>query len=161
MTAALSMRVRYGTSPGTLTSAQTGADLSSADNGENSSSNRQNNPIVAGQRSYEKYTQLYVDTAPDNYVQNFEVWGDGAVQAETTLYCGITASYATPVSTASSVATNDWTNYTSGSKLTWDAGPLTAQDEVTDYLVFQLSTTSSATAGNWTQETVNYSYQEA
>jgi len=132
----------------------------SADNATNSPANRTANPITAGENSYEKFCQLYVDTAPDNYVENFEAWGDGGVQANTTLVCKVTASYTTPVTTAMSGSSN-WTSYTSGGKLTWHAGQLTAQDAVTNYLVFQLQTTVSAAAGDWTQEIVNYSYDEA
>ncbi len=161
MAATVSIRVNTGTSAGTESEAVTGIDLISADNAENSLANRQANPITAGENSFEKWITAKVDVAPDNYVENFKVWGDGTVQAETTLMVGVTADGATPVSAASSVATTDFTTYVSGAELTWHAGQLTSVGDTTDFLVLQLQTTAAAAAGNWTQETINYSYDEA
>jgi hypothetical protein len=139
-----------------------GIDLISADNATNSSANRAANPITAGENSFEKWIKARVGaTAPDNYVKLFKVWGDGAVQAETTLKYGVTATGATPTASASSVATTDFANAVVGSKATWHDGELTAEGHLTDYLVLQLQTTPSAAAGNWTQETINYQYTEA
>lgn len=159
MVAALSVRVRYGASPGTLTGAVTGVDLISADNGTNSLTNRQANPVPVGTRSFEKFITLYVDTAPANAVSNFKIWGDGGVAANTTLYWGTTATYATPVSTNSTIAINNWTGITSGAKGTWDAGSYSAVGNTTNYLVLQLEAAAAATPGNWT-ETASFSYDE-
>jgi hypothetical protein len=161
MVAALSLRVQYGTSPGTQTAAVTGADLISADNGTNSLANRQANPITVGTRSYEKFLKLYVDTAPANGVTNFKIWGDGTTAANTTLYWdGEVAAYSTPVSTASAIATTNFTTITSSSKGTWDTSSLDTIGETTKYVVFQLDVASGATPGNWPTETVSYSYDE-
>ena len=160
MAAVLSLRVRYGTSPGTESAAVTGIDLISADNATNSLANRQANPITVGTRSFEKWVCLKVDTAPANAVANFKIWGDGAVAANTTLYWGATATYATPVNTASTVATTNFNTVTSAAKGTWHAGSLSAQNAITDYSVFQLDVASGASPGNWPTETVSYSYDE-
>ena len=161
MAATVSIRVNTGASAGSQSSTVTGIDLISADNATNSLTNRQNNPITAGNSSYEKWLTAYVDAAPDNYVENFQVWGDGSVQATTTLFLGITQTGVTPTSADSSVATNDFTTYTSGNKLTWHSTQLTGTGSTTDFLVFQLDVGAGADAGNWSQETVNYSYDEA
>lgn len=160
MAAAVSIRVYTSTNAATQSAAVTGIDFISADNATNSLANRQANPITAGNNSYEKWLKAYVDTAPDNAVANFLFWTDGTIDSNTTLYVGTTATGATPTASNSTVATTDATTYTSGGKLTWDSASYTAQDDTTDYLVLQLRTTGSASAGNWTQETLNYSYDE-
>jgi hypothetical protein len=160
MAAVLSLRVRTGAPAGTESSAVTGIDLISADNATNSLANRQANPITVGTRSFEKWTYLKVDTAPANAVANFKIWGDGGVAANTTLYWGTTATYATPVNTSSSVATTNFNTVTSGAKGTWHAGSLSALNAVTNYSVFQLDVQSGASPGNWPTETVSYSYDE-
>ena len=160
MAATVTWRVNTSTNAGTESSAQTGIDFISADNATNNLSNRTSNPITAGENSYEKWCTLRVDVAPDNGVTNFKFWTDGTVDSNTTLYAGTTATGATPTASASTVATVDATTYTSGSKLTWDSASYTSVSDTTDFLVLQLQTTGSAAAGNWTQETLYYSYDE-
>lgn len=161
MVAALSVRVYTGSNAGTESSAVTGIDLISADNATNSLANRQANPITVGTNSYEKWLALKVDTAPANGVTNFRIWGDGAVQTSTTL--NFTAAYVTgttPVTSASSIANTTFTNFTSGNKAVWDSASLTATNATTKFVVFQLQVGATASPGNWTQETINYSYDE-
>jgi hypothetical protein len=161
MAASLSLRVYTGASAGTQSAAVTGIDLESADNATNSLGNRQANPVTVGTNSYEKWLKLYVDTAPANGVTNFKIWGDGAVMTSTTLM--FTAAYvtgATPTTATSSVASTTFANFTSGNKVTWDAASYTATAATTKYAVFQLQVAADAGPGNWTQETVNYSYDE-
>ena len=165
MAATITIRVDYEAGP-TTSAAITGIDLISADNASNSLANRTANPITIGDRSYEKWLKAYVDAAPDNLVENFQVWGDGAVDANTTLYIGATGSgnYTTPVATASAVATTDFTVCTSGSKFSWSSGSIHDVAAVSDYLVFQLDTTGGgASVGNWGApgETISYSYDES
>jgi hypothetical protein len=161
MAATVTIRVNTGNAAGTESDARTGIDLISADNATNSSANRAANPITAGNKSYEKWLTAKVDAAPDNYVDTFEVWGDGAVQSSTSLYIGKTDTGGTPTSADSGVATNDFTGYTSGNKFDWHSTDLTATNSVTEFLVIQLDVDADAAAGNWTQETINYSYNEA
>jgi len=161
MVATLTLRVYTSTSAGTESASQTGIDLVSADTDTNSLGNRQANPITVGTNSYEKWLKLKVDAAPDNSVTNFLAWGDGAVDSSTTLM--VTGDYVTgvtPVATASSIATDDFTDFTSGNKLQWDSGSYSATNDTTDYMVFQLQVDGDAAPGNWTQETVSYSYDE-
>ena len=160
MAASLSLRVYTSTGP-TESGAVTGADLISADNATNSLANRQANPLTVGTNSYEKWLALKVDTAPANAVTNFKIWGDGAVQTSTTLV--FTAAYVTyqqGTTAASTIANTTFTNFTSGNKATWDSASYSATNATTKRVVFQLQVDSTAPAGNWTQETVNYSYDE-
>lgn len=160
MAAVISVRVYTGTNAATESGAVTGIDFISADNATNSLANRQANPITVGSNSFEKWLKLKVDTAPSNSVSNFLIWGDGGVQANTTLMWGTTATGATPTASASSVATTNFNTCTSGAKCTWHSGSLTTQNSTTQYSVLQLQVAGGASPGNWTQETINYSYDE-
>lgn len=161
MVASLSVRVYTGSAAGTESSAVTGIDFISADNATNSLANRQANPITVGTNSYEKWLKLKVDTAPANSVSNFLIWGDGAVQSSTTLtWTGAYVTGTTPTTGSSTIANTTFTNFTSGNKGTWDSGSYSATNATTQYSVFQLQVASDAAPGNWTQETINYSYDE-
>ena len=161
MAAGISVRVYTGADANTESSAVSGIDLMSADGATNSLANRVANPIVAGQKSYEKWLKLYIDSAPDNQVDNQKIYSDSSVEASTHLYWGTTATGVTPTSADSAVATNDATSYTSGAQFTWDTNSLTGVGSKSGfYLVIQLDIDADAAAGNWTQETLTYSYDE-
>jgi hypothetical protein len=161
MAATLSVRVYTGSAAGTESSAVTGIDFISADNATNSLANRQANPITVGNNSYEKWLKLKVDAAPANSVSNFLIWGDGAVMTSTTLmFTGAYITGVTPVAPASTIANTTFTNFTAGNKATWDSTSYTATNATTKYAVFQLQVGATAGPGNWTQETINYSYDE-
>lgn len=160
MAASLSLRVYTGAGA-TESGAVTGIDLISADNATNSLANRQANPVTVGTRSYEKWLKLKIDTAPANGVTNFKIWGDGAVMTSTTLY--VTANYVTyqqGTTASSTIANTTFVNFTAGNKITWDTASYSATNATTRFVVFQLDVASDAGPGNWTQETVSYSYDE-
>ena len=161
MAATLTLRVYTGASAATQSAAVSGIDLISADNATNSLANRQANPITVGTNSYEKWLKLAIDAAPANGVTNFKIWGDGAVMTSTTLnFTGGFVTGATPTTGASTVANANFNTFTSGNKATWDSASYTATNSVTKYSVFQLVVDSTAGPGNWTQETISYSYDE-
>jgi hypothetical protein len=161
MAATLTVRVYTGTNAGTESASVTGVDLISADNATNSLANRQANPIDVGSQSYEKWLKLKVDAAPANAVTNFKVWGDGAVMTSTTLFAtGQYVTGTTPVNSVSSKANATFTAFTSGNKMTWDTNSYSATNATTQFLIFQLAVGATAGPGNWTQETVNYSFDE-
>jgi hypothetical protein len=162
MAATLTFRVYTGSAAGTESASVTGIDLESADNATNTLGNRQTNPITVGTNSYEKWLKMKVDNAPANSVSNFKLWGDGAVQTSTTLM--VTGNYTTgttPVTTVSTVANTTFVNFTTGNKMTWDAGSYSATNATTKYAVFQLQVDATCGPGNWTQETVSVSFDEA
>lgn len=161
MAATITLRVYTGANAATESGSVTGIDLESADNATNSLGNRQSNPITVGTNSYEKWLKLKVDAAPANAVTNFLIWGDGAVQTSTTLnWTGAYVTGATPVTTSSTKANTTFTNFTSGNKGTWDSASYSATNATTKYAVFQLVVDSTCGPGNWTQETINYSWDE-
>jgi hypothetical protein len=160
MAASLSLRVYTGAGE-TESAAVSGLDFISADNATNSLANRQANPITVGTNSFEKWLKLKIDTAPANGVTNFKVWGDGATDTTTTL--GFTGNYVTyqqGSTAASTIANGSFTTYTSGNKGTWDTASYSATNATTKFLVFQLQIGATAGPGNWTQETISYSYDE-
>lgn len=164
MAATLVLSVKNGTAPGTYTDNVAGIDLVSTDNSINSLANRQAYPITVGNNSYEKWVALKITATPTNYVTNFKLWGDGAVDTSTTLaFTAAYTTYATPTANTSTIASANWTTYTSGNKATWDTTTYTSANlnSYTKFAVFQLQVGSTAGPGNWTQETVNYSYDEA
>jgi len=162
MAATLTLGVSTGSTP-TVADAVTGIDLISADNSTNTLANRQANPITVGTNSYEKWIRLKIAATPTNYVQSFKVWFNSTVDTSTTLYFtgAFVAYYA--ASTRTTIADANATGFTSGNKATWDLAQYTAAQTgaFTKYLVLQLAVASTAGPGNWTQQTVNYSYDEA
>jgi hypothetical protein len=160
MAASLSLRV-YTTGGQTESATKTGIDLISADNDTNSLANRQANPITVGTNSYEKWLKLKVDTAPANGVTNFKIWGDGAVDASTTLkFTSNYVTYQQGTTAASTVGNAVFTTYTANNKATWDTASYSATNATTRFVLFQLTVDSTANPGNWTQETISYSYDE-
>lgn len=163
MVATLQVSVSYGAGP-TNSDGVTGIDLISADNATNTLPNRQAYPITVGTNSYEKWVRLKLTAVPDNYVRSFKVWGDGGVMTSTTLYfTGAYVTYQQGTTATSTIANANFTTYTSTNKAVWDDASYsnTMTDTYTKYTVWQLAVGSDANPGNWTQETINYSYEEA
>lgn len=163
MAATLQLAVSYGAGP-TVADNVPGIDLESADNYFNTLSNRQANPITVGNRSYEKWIRLKITATPSNYVVNHKVWFNSTMDTSTTLYfTGQVVGYQQGTTAASTIATLVATTYTQGNKSTWDTTTYwsTNLNSYTKYLVLQLAVGADAGPGNWTQQTVNYSYDEA
>ena len=163
MAATLGLACSFGAGP-TVTDSVAGIDLISADNATNTLANRQANPITVGTNSYEKWIRLKVTATPANYVQSFKVWFNSTVDSTTTLFfTGAFVTYQVGTTAASTIANAAATTYTSGNKAIWDNAQYTISqiNAWTKYLVMQLAVGATAGPGNWTQQTVNYSYDEA
>ena len=163
MAATLVLSVSTAAGP-TVTDSVTGIDLISADNSTNSLANRQANPITVGTNSYEKWIRLKITATPANYVQSFKVWFNSTVDTSTVLYfTGAFVTYQQGTTATSTIANAVATTYTAGNKATWDVAQYTAGqiNTWTKYLAMQLAVAATAGPGNWTQQTVNYSYDEA
>jgi hypothetical protein len=168
MAAVLSVRVYTGTNAATESAAQTGISFLSIDSAATDTTTRQNNPVQAGTASFEKHLRLKIDTAPAVSVSNFLWWTDGAGQSNVNLRAkeGIGTGGAAPgtgdTTPTATVMTSDIDAYTrtSGAKGTWDSGSYSALNEVTKALLLQLQPQAAAAPGAWTQETINYSYDE-
>lgn len=164
MAAVVQVSVQTGASAGSATDNVSGIDLISADNATNTLANRQNYPITVGTNSYEKWVRLKIASGVSNYVENFKIWGDGAVDSSTTL--AFTAGYVTyqqGTTATSTIAATSFATKTAGTKADWDTTTYgtAAIPAYTKYAVFQLQVGADAAAGNWTQETIYYSYEEA
>ena len=163
MAATLVLSVSNGSTP-TVTDTVTGIDLESADNATYSLPNRQANPITVGTNSYEKWIRLKITATPTNYVQSFKVWFNSTVDTSTTLnFTGAFVTYRLATAATSTAAATVATGFTTGNQATWDLAQYTAAQTgaYTKYLVLQLQVGPTTAPGNWTQQTVNYSYDEA
>lgn len=126
-------------------------------------------PIVPGENSYEKWQKLEVtNMGGSSAIKNLKVWRTGALggaathvtNARTTSYGGA-ETFATPVATASSVADQTMPTSEPASANLGIGGSLTGELTATgasDYLVHQIQTNASDTAGSST--TMNYQYDE-
>ena len=163
MAATLVLAVSTSTGP-TVTDSVTGIDMISADNATNDITNRQANPITVGTNSYEKWIRLKITVTPSNYVRSFQVWFNSSVAASTVLYfTGQYVTYQQGTTATSTIANAVATTYTAGNKAVWDLTTYTAGQSgvYVKYLALQLAVGATAGPGTWTQQTVNYSYDEA
>jgi len=163
MAATIVLACSFGAGP-TVTDSVTGIDLISADNATNTLANRQANPITVGTNSFEKWTRLKITATPANYVQSFKAWFNSTVDTSTTLnFTGAFVTYQQGTTATSTVADTNATTHTAGNKAIWDNAQYTAGqlNAYTKYLAMQLQVGATAGPGNWTQQTVNYSYDEA
>ena len=168
MAATVSLRVYTGTNAATESAAVTGIDFISADNATNSLANRQANPVTVGTNSFSKHLRLKIDSGIINSIGNVKFWTDGTGQSNVALRVKLAqgtggASPGTGGTTPSATALTgdaDAYSFVSGSKGTWDSATYTTNGHVTKEMILQLQPNASAAAGNWTQETLNYSYDE-
>ncbi len=168
MAATVTVNVYTGASGVTESASVTGIDFISADNATNSSGNRTSNPVVVGTNSFSKQIRLKITGVPSNGVTNFLVWTDGSGQANVGLRLKAAQGTggATPgtggVTNSATALSGDTDAYaaTSGAKVQWDSASYVTLNNVTKYILLQLQPTGSATPGNWTQEVINYSYDE-
>ena len=148
MAATLVLSVSTAAGP-TVTDSVTGIDLESADNALNTLANRQANPITVGTNSYEKWVRLKITAAPANYVKT------------TLFFTGAWVTYQLGTTATSTIANAVATSFTAATKAIWDTTTYSTTNSYTKYLALQLAVGATAGPGNWTQQTVNYSYDEA
>jgi len=128
-------------------------------------------PITAGLNAFEKWEKMRF-TGTANKVDNLKVWiSAGTLDAEADLKTnareasyGGAETYATPTITTSSVATQDMpTSEPSGANLGIGgalAGNWTTFPNSSDYLVMQYQTSGSHPAGDITQLTLTFQWDE-
>lgn len=127
------------------------------------------NPVIPGDNTYEKWQKISVTAmGGSSQIDNLKVWRTGALggaathltNARETSYGGA-PTYATPVATASAIATQTMpTSEPTGANLGIGgslAGALTATG-TSDYLVHQIQTNVADVAGS--TSTMNYQYDE-
>lgn len=168
MAATISVRVYTGASAATESAAQTGISFLSIDSAATDATTRGNNPVVANTASFEKHLRLKVDAAPAVSVSNFLWWTDGTPMTNVALRAkeGVGTGGATPgtgdTTPSATAMTLDIDAYTrtAAAKGTLDSGSYSTLNDVTKALLLQLQPNASAGPGAWTQETINYSYDE-
>ena len=126
-------------------------------------------PITNGNNSFEKWQKLEVTAmGGSSSIQNLQVWRTGSLganathltNARTSSYGGA-VSFTTPTASASTPATQTMPSSDPGAANLGIAGSLAGTLAIagkSDYLVHQIQTTSSATAG--ATMTMNYQYDE-
>lgn len=128
-------------------------------------------PVTPGNRTYAKYQRFHVTAmGGSSQIDNLKVWRTGSLgtggthahvtNARTSSYGGA-ATYATPVATAITGADQTMPTSEPGSANLGIGGSLSGALTGTgysDYLIHQITTDASATAGSTT--TMNYQYDE-
>lgn len=127
------------------------------------------NPVTPGNNTYEKWQKIHVTAmGGSSQIDNLKIWRTGALggaathvtNARETTYGGA-PTYATPIATASTLATQTMpTSEPSGANLGIGGsltGALTATGS-SDYLIHQIQTNAADTAGS--TSTLNYQYDE-
>jgi len=119
-------------------------------------------PSGAAAHSFEKWLRFKCTVAPSNQCTNFRYWGPNTTPGTgLTLFAGTTDTGATPTASDSSVATTQQdTNYYDTSHQLTIPGTLVNVNDKSDFLVLQLDVANSASPGDITQQTHNYSYDE-
>lgn len=168
MAATIGVFVYTGVTASTESTVQTGISFLSIDSSATDVTTRQNNPVVAGTVSFEKHIRLKATVAPAVSWGAVKFWTDGAGSANVGLRAKLSVGTggATPgtgdLAPVSTAMTGDTDAYaaTAGAKAVWDAATYAAINTVSKALVLQLSPTGAAAPGAWTQEVLNYSYDE-
>ena len=130
-------------------------------------------PATGTNYSFENWYKFKVVTAPDNEIATIKVWGPNTQpnsDTKLTLYLGTTATGATPVATASTVAVDRIDSGASehNSQATALAvgtpqasDKLTAVNHETDFIVVQMKVEPAAVGGEGPVQTLSISYDES
>lgn len=127
MAADLSLRVYTGTNAGTESAAQSSVNLGSTDD-------IPGGDVVPGTYSYERWVRLRVDSPPALGVANFWFETAGDLPEGVEIRFGVTDTPATPVATASAVATKE---LQPDRRYIFDTNTYAEAGDHTRYLVFQ------------------------
>lgn len=126
-------------------------------------------PVTPGNNTYEKYQQIHVTAmGGSSQIDTLKVWRTGSLggaavhltNARTSAYAGA-ATYAQPVTSVSSVATQTMPTSTPGGANLGIGGSLSGNLQATgssDYVVHQVQTNASDTSGSTSTE--NFQYNE-
>lgn len=166
MSASFQWSGTYGASPGTPVDLGVSGNLFNFKSLDSltSASDYTANPITAGNRSYEIWLRAKFEGS-FNQIQNLQFYKSAGTYGTgiSIKWDGDTTGYATPVSSASSIATADvptadpgTANVSIGGELT---GALTASG-YSNYVVLQLGTTTATSAGDTNAYTFVLQYDE-
>ena len=158
-----------GSGAGSATDGITAVNFASTDAPSNTSGLLVDFPILTGTDSFEKYMRVKVTGAASSTLSGFSIYfsptapTDGA-SASSTLHMkyGMTATFAAPVASASTVATTLCSTNTTSPGTAFTADPANTVGAYSSYFVQQLQVDSDATGGSvsWASPwlTVPYSY---
>ncbi len=157
---------RNGAPAGTLTHNITNSNMGSV---ESVNLDPVANPIIPGNNTYEKWQQIHVTAmGGSSKIDNLKIWRTGALgglathvtNARTATYGGA-ETYATPIATASTLATQAMPTSTPATANLGIAGLLTGSLTAigsSDYFIHQIQTNVADVAGS--TSTINYQYDE-
>ena len=125
-------------------------------------------PSSGTTKSYECWLRLECTAAPDNYCENFKVYGPSTQpddpRDKVTLYVGDSASGVTPTDSTSSVATTiqHSNHYQAGNALVFDDvnETVTSVTDKTRYFVLQLSVAPFAEGGQMNPVILHFLWDE-
>lgn len=137
MAADLTVRIYTGTNAGTESAAQSAINLGSTDDIPGSD-------VAPGTYSFERWVRLRVDSAPALGVANFWFETSGDLPDGVVVRFGVTDTPATPVATASAVATRE---LQPDRRYIFDTNTYAASGDHTRYLVFQEQVASDVDPG--------------
>ncbi len=150
MTATLSTSVFTGTNAGTEHTGQSSISLTIADT-------LSGGAVLPGTVSYERWMALRVDVAPSHGVTNFYLIATGALPTGVSLKFGVTDTAATPVNTASAIATMD---LTAGRKFIFDTNVYDTVGDHTRFIVVQEIVALGAPSGAISPQTFQWGWSE-
>jgi len=123
----------------------TGIDLVSVDNAVNSTQNREDNEVLPGTNSFEKWMRIKLDAANGHMLTNFWIERDGDLPDGVVIKMGVTDTAATPTASASTVAT---TTMADGRRYIFDTNVYDANNDTTRYIVVQEQVAGTASGGS-------------
>lgn len=168
MAATHEWKVQYGTSPGTEYPSSGSAgncNYMSIDDADETGTEYQSNPVSVPSSgtnySYERWMRAKF-SGTFNQIDNMKIWHDAGTlsDANLNLKAGVGTTYATPVNTASSVATTTLTGWDTEGEALNITNVLTAAG-YSKYLVQQLVVPSTVTTpGDIGSQTIKMRYDE-
>jgi len=132
--AVATLRVYTGTNAGTESASVDGVDLVSVDNAVNSAQNREDNAVVPGTNSFEKWLRIKLETPNSHVLSNFWVERVGDLPDGVVVKMGVTDTAATPTASTSTIATNTMSE---NRRYFFDMGEYDTANDTTRYLVLQ------------------------
>ena len=148
--AVVTLRVSYGTNAATESASQTGIVFCAADALSGAD-------VAPGTVSYERWVRLALDTANSHSITALSFTAHPVLPTGVTIKYGVTDTPATPVNTASTIATHTLDS----DHVIWDTNTYDANSDRSRYLVLQMAVASDATSGPITQNGLTFGWTQS
>ena len=155
MTAIVTLRCCTGSGAGTESASINGFAFMDIDS---ATIDPDDNKVTPGTVSYEKWLRLAIDDADGQTVSGFWVERTGDLPEGVTIKLGIAAAGATPVATASAVAT---ATMAAGRRYWFDSAAYDADNDRTGFLVLQEVVAAGAASGAIDTQAFEFGYSAA